>query len=86
MSGEAVQLSVAEEENLTVELDSAGAVKLGIRLRGRVKWKVGSWTSTWWNLHVACPANLLFRDPNTGVLVGDGLRFPLGESCAVDTD
>ncbi|MQL87217.1 hypothetical protein Taro_019758 [Colocasia esculenta] len=39
---------------------AAGALLLYVKMDGRVRWKVGSWTSGHYHLFVNCPAVLLF--------------------------
>ncbi|KAG7551480.1 Late embryogenesis abundant protein LEA_2 subgroup [Arabidopsis thaliana x Arabidopsis arenosa] len=60
----------------------AGMVLLNIKIDGWVRWKVGSWISGGYHLHVNCPAFITV----TGKLVGPGpaIKYQLVQRCAVD--
>ncbi|XP_054814458.1 NDR1/HIN1-like protein 1 [Prosopis cineraria] len=53
---------------------NAGAVMLKVVVEGRVKWKVGSWVSGTYHLHVNCPAYIRLA----------GSRINGIQSCGVD--
>lgn len=60
----------------------AGLVLLNIKIDGWVRWKVGSWVSGGYRLHVNCPAYITF--PGQLVSAGQAIKYQLGERCAVD--
>lgn len=65
---------------------NAGILLLDIRVDGRVKWKVGTWFSGGYRLHVNCPAYIMFSDRSAGagVQVGPAVKFQLVQRCTVD--
>ncbi|XP_075509539.1 NDR1/HIN1-like protein 1 [Primulina tabacum] len=68
---------------LTTALDN-GAVTMVIKLEGRVKWKVGSFTTGRYHLHVSCRANILTgKSKNTGLIIGTAVKYQLQQSCSV---
>lgn len=74
-----VGISVPVSPYLCAELTqdrSAGILLLNIRLDGRVRWKVGTWISGRYHIHVNCPA---FVTINSGVF-----RFQQIIRCSVD--
>ncbi|KAG6437191.1 hypothetical protein SASPL_102102 [Salvia splendens] len=63
---------------------SNGAIKLTVKLDGRVKWKVGSFVSGRYHLHVSCPAYIpLGNTKSNGIIVGAGVKYQLSQSCTV---
>ncbi|KAK4396599.1 NDR1/HIN1-like protein 1 [Sesamum angolense] len=61
-----------------------GDVRLIIKIDGRVKWKVGSFVSRQYHIHIACPAHILLDYTNkTGVLIGNKTMYDLSQSCSV---
>lgn len=69
---------------------SAGMVLLNIKIDGRVKWKVGTWISGSYHLHVNCPALLMLKASGSHstdtAAVGSGLsmKVQLDQHCTVD--
>ncbi|KAK2982082.1 hypothetical protein RJ640_003207 [Escallonia rubra] len=75
---------VAPYNGVALSQDQAGgAIWLIIKLDGRVRWKVGSFTSGRYRLHVVCPAYIPFGNRNTGIVVGAGIKYQLAQSCRV---
>ncbi|KFK26335.1 hypothetical protein AALP_AA8G234500 [Arabis alpina] len=60
----------------------AGMVLLNIKIDGWVRWKVGSWVSGSYHLHVNCPAYLSCSGQFSGT--GTAIKNQLVEQCAVD--
>lgn len=68
---------------LLIQDQANGAVDLTIKMDGRVKWKVGSYTTGRYHLHVSCPAYIPFGNRATGIVVGTGIKYQLSQSCSV---
>ncbi|CAA3025096.1 NDR1/HIN1-like protein 1 [Olea europaea var. sylvestris] len=63
---------------------SNGAIWLIIKINGRVKWRVGSFVSGRYHLHVTCPAYIpLGYSRNTGIVVGNAIKYQLSQTCSV---
>ncbi|KAL8217073.1 hypothetical protein R6Q57_023910 [Mikania cordata] len=63
---------------------SNGAIGLVIKINGRVRWKVGSFISGRYHLHVTCPAYIPFGNKNSGIAgVVTGVKYQLAEQCSV---
>jgi len=62
----------------------AGTVLINVKVDGTVKWKVGTWVSGKYHLHVNCPAYISFGNRNSGIPVGPAVKFQLVQSCHVD--
>ncbi|GER45897.1 late embryogenesis abundant protein [Striga asiatica] len=63
---------------------SAGAVRLTIKIDGRVKWRVGTFVSGRYHIHVTCPAYIpLGNSKSTGIVVGNAIKYQLAQSCSV---
>ncbi|KAL1545645.1 NDR1/HIN1-like protein 1 [Salvia divinorum] len=61
-----------------------GAIKLTVKLDGRVKWKIGSFISSRYHLHVSCPAYIpLGNSKSNGIIVASGVKYQLSQSCTV---
>lgn len=63
---------------------NAGSVLVNIKVDGSVKWKVGTWVSGKYHLHVNCPALLVFKEPSGGIAVGPSMKIQLTQHCTVD--
>ncbi|KAL8505176.1 hypothetical protein ACS0TY_016404 [Phlomoides rotata] len=64
---------------------SDGAINLIIRINGRVRWKVGSFISGRYHLHVTCSAYIpIGNSRNTGIVVGNAVKYQLSQSCSVN--
>ncbi|EOA21564.1 hypothetical protein CARUB_v10001972mg [Capsella rubella] len=61
----------------------AGLVLLNIKIDGRVRWKVGSWVSGGYRLHVNCPAFISYPRQLVGG-AGPAMKYQLVQRCAVD--
>jgi len=59
---------------------SSGAIMLMLHLDGRVRWKVGSFITGKYHLHVRCHALINFGSSAAGVIVG---KYMLTETCSV---
>ncbi|KAK4414778.1 NDR1/HIN1-like protein 1 [Sesamum alatum] len=77
---------VAPHNGLALSQDQLdGDVRLIIKIDGRVKWKVGSFVSRRYHIHVACPAFIHLENTNkTGVLIGGEAKYELSQSCSVN--
>ncbi|XP_076952905.1 NDR1/HIN1-like protein 1 [Bidens hawaiensis] len=63
---------------------SNGAISLVIKINGRVRWKVGSFISRRYHLHVTCPAYIPFGNKNSGIAgVVTGVKYQLAQKCSV---
>lgn len=62
---------------------SVGQVLVVIKIDGRVRWKVGTFISSRYHLHVRCRAPIIVGNPNTGVMVGTGVKYQLFQRCGV---
>ncbi|CAK9180773.1 unnamed protein product [Ilex paraguariensis] len=60
-----------------------GAIWLLIKIDGRVRWKVGTLTTGDYGLHVKCPAYIPFGNGNGGIVVGNGVKYQLAQTCSV---
>lgn len=54
-----------------------------IKIDGRVRWKVGSFVTGRYRLHVRCPAYIPFGNRNSGVVVGNAVKYQLATRCSV---
>lgn len=70
-------LSPALSQDLT-----AGMVLLNIKIDGWVRWKVGTWISGRYRLHVNCPAYITLAGHFSGE--GPAVKYQLVQRCAVD--
>ncbi|KAJ6923998.1 hypothetical protein NC652_017344 [Populus alba x Populus x berolinensis] len=62
----------------------AGVVMLMIKIDGRVRFKVGTFISAKYNLHVRCPAYIQFGSRTSGIMVGDNVvKYQLATRCHV---
>ncbi|XP_073148420.1 NDR1/HIN1-like protein 1 [Henckelia pumila] len=74
-------LAVAlKQERLT------GTVLINVRVEGRIRWKVGTFISGKYHLHVncICPAYVNFGSKSNGVAVGPAIGYQLIMNCHVD--
>ncbi|XP_075512448.1 NDR1/HIN1-like protein 1 [Primulina tabacum] len=76
---------VAPYNGITLSQDKAnGAVFMVIKLNGRVRWKVGTFVSGRYHLHVSCPAYIpLGSSKNNGISIGNAVKYELSQSCSV---
>ncbi|KAK3414294.1 NDR1/HIN1-like protein 1 [Eucalyptus grandis] len=62
-----------------------GYVILTIKLSGRVRWRVGSFTSGGYHIFVNCPAYITFGSKSTGIAVGNNaVKYQLMKACDVN--
>ncbi|TVU26788.1 hypothetical protein EJB05_29352, partial [Eragrostis curvula] len=61
-----------------------GYLIMEVKIDGRVRWKVGSWTSGHYHIFVTCPAFFITSGGN-GVVGAGGLRFQTATYCHVET-
>lgn len=82
LSGNSVPIAPFLAVNLAQD-QSAGNILVNIKIDGRVRWKVGSWTSGRYHLFVNCPAYLNFGKhyPGAG---GIGIKYALDQGCSTD--
>ncbi|KAL5709196.1 hypothetical protein ACHQM5_019911 [Ranunculus cassubicifolius] len=83
LSGTAVPLAPFLAVNLAQD-QSTGNILVNIRIDGRVRWKVGTWTSGRYHLFVNCPAYLTFGNKYTVGGGGVGIKYALDQGCSVD--
>ncbi|KAL9416587.1 hypothetical protein AB3S75_039723 [Citrus x aurantiifolia] len=83
LCGNSVPVSPFVAEALGQDLN-AGMVMVNIKVDGRIKWKVGTWISGRYHLHVNCPAYITFGDKSKGIASGASVKFQLVQSCSVD--
>lgn len=63
---------------------SMGTVQLVIKMDGRVRFRVGSFVSGSYRIHVNCPAIIPFGNDNAGVMVGNNaIKYQLIQNCDV---
>ncbi|KAF5750576.1 protein YLS9-like [Tripterygium wilfordii] len=76
---------VAPYNSVTLSQDqSTGSVALIIKIDGRVRFKVGTFTTGRYRLHVKCPAFIQFGSQTSGVVVGDNaVKYQMLTSCSV---
>ncbi|RLM70159.1 protein YLS9-like [Panicum miliaceum] len=60
-----------------------GYLIMEVRIDGRVRWKVGSWTSGHYHIFVTCPAYFIGSGAS-GVVGAHGLRFQTATYCRVE--
>ncbi|KNA06098.1 hypothetical protein SOVF_184230 [Spinacia oleracea] len=61
-----------------------GSVKLVIKMDGRVRFRVGSFVSGSYRIHVNCPAYIPIGNPNIGTMVGrNAIKYQIVQGCGV---
>jgi len=80
-----VNVPVAPYNGASLSQDqAAGTVALIFKIDGRVRFKVGTYVSGRYHLHVRCPARLDFGGRTTGIIVGsNAVKYQLTQSCSV---
>ncbi|KAL0389942.1 UNVERIFIED_CONTAM: NDR1/HIN1-like protein 1 [Sesamum calycinum] len=80
------QVPVAPYVGVSLSEDQiAGTVLVNVRVDGRIRWKVGTFISGRYHLHVNCPAYINFGGRNNGMGVGPAaIKFQLIMDCHVD--
>lgn len=81
--GTSVPIAPFNGVSLDTDKDN-GVVLLIIRADGRVRWKVGTFITGKYHLHVKCPAYINFGNKANGVIVGDNaVKYTFTTSCSV---
>lgn len=62
----------------------AGLVLLNVKIDGRLKWKVGTWFSGRYHIHVDCPAYISTGGRRDGIGFGPTVKYQLVQNCIVD--
>ncbi|XP_043691532.1 NDR1/HIN1-like protein 1 [Telopea speciosissima] len=62
----------------------SGFVLINIKIAGKLRWKVGTWTSGHYRLNVNCPAFVRFGNPGSGDTIRVGSKFQLSQTCSTD--
>ncbi|KAJ9554802.1 hypothetical protein OSB04_009416 [Centaurea solstitialis] len=77
---------VAPYNGAALSQDQAnGAIGLVIKMSGRVRWRVGSFISGRYHIHVTCPAYIPFGNKNSGIAgVVTGVKYQLAQKCSVN--
>ncbi len=61
-----------------------GFIPLMFKIDGRVRWKVGTFTTGKYHLHVTCPAQISFGPKQNGIPLGNNaFKYQLVRSCSV---
>ncbi|XP_073158252.1 NDR1/HIN1-like protein 1 [Henckelia pumila] len=79
--------SVPVAPYLAVSLDQdqfTGTVLINIRVKGSIRWKVGTFISGKYHLNVNCPAYINFGKKNNGISLGSPVKYQLIMDCNVD--
>ncbi|GAB2272123.1 hypothetical protein Dimus_006942 [Dionaea muscipula] len=64
--------------------ESSGTVPLNVKMDGRVRWRVGAFTTGEYRIHVNCPALINFGSPTAGIDVpNNGVKYQMGFGCSV---
>ncbi|KAK4773607.1 hypothetical protein SAY87_028626 [Trapa incisa] len=79
--GRSVPLPPYTGDALAQDLNE-GMVLLNVKIDGRVKWKVGTWISGSYHLHVNYPALLMLKTSAAGP--GLSMKVQLSQHCTVD--
>ncbi|XP_073027570.1 NDR1/HIN1-like protein 1 [Primulina eburnea] len=61
-----------------------GTELINVRVEGRIRWKVGTFISGKYHLHVNCPAYVNFDSNSNSVVVGPPINYQLLKNCHVD--
>ncbi|ONK57504.1 uncharacterized protein A4U43_C09F1180 [Asparagus officinalis] len=89
LSGDGIPIAPFLGQMLT-EDEADGYFFLWVKVEGKLKWRVGSWTSGFYQLFVNCPAYLLFdrggggSNSGGGVESAVGIKFQQVSTCSVD--
>lgn len=77
---------IAPYNSLALREDqSNGHVMVLIKINGRLRWKVGAFTSGGYHVHVTCPAYINFGSQSAGILVGkNAIKYQLMQKCNVN--
>ncbi|GAB2235898.1 hypothetical protein Droror1_Dr00026343 [Drosera rotundifolia] len=81
--GDSVPIAPMTGASLTSD-ESSGTVHLHVEMDGKVRWKVGAFTSGLYRIHVDCPAWINTGSPTVGVVVPNhGIKYQIGFGCSV---
>ncbi|XP_022731522.1 NDR1/HIN1-like protein 1 [Durio zibethinus] len=83
LCGNAVPVAPFLEEGLSQDMN-AGLVLLNIKVFGHLKWKVGTWISSRYQINANCPAYISFSDLTKAIQVGPAMKYQLVQICSVD--
>ncbi|KAL2536051.1 NDR1/HIN1-like 1 [Forsythia ovata] len=61
-----------------------GTMLINFRVDGRIRWRVGTFLTGKYHLYVNCPAYINFGNKNSGIAVGNAVKYQLIMSCHVD--
>uniref|UniRef100_A0A5B6Z8L1 Late embryogenesis abundant protein LEA-2 subgroup domain-containing protein n=1 Tax=Davidia involucrata TaxID=16924 RepID=A0A5B6Z8L1_DAVIN len=81
-----INVPVAPYNGIALSQDqSAGNIQLLIKIDGRVRWKIGSFTTGKYRMHIRCPAIISFgsSNQNTGIYIGNAIKYQLSQNCRV---
>ncbi|KAK6942541.1 Late embryogenesis abundant protein, LEA_2 subgroup [Dillenia turbinata] len=62
---------------------SIGSVLLTIKVDGRIRWKVGTIVTGQYHLYANCPATITLGSRNTGIVVGNAIKYTVAQRCDV---
>ncbi|XP_010423353.1 PREDICTED: NDR1/HIN1-like protein 12 [Camelina sativa] len=70
---------------LPIVPDQPGTIELTLYLFGQIRWKVGSFITGEYHLHVNCPASINVGNSAAGVMVGkNAMKYRIAKPCRVD--
>ncbi|OWM79039.1 NDR1/HIN1-like protein 1 [Punica granatum] len=83
LSGNSVPVAPYNSFALNQE-QAGGALLLMIKIDGRVRWKVGTFTSGRYHIYVKCPAYISYGSKNNGIVVGgNAVKYQMVQKCSV---
>ena len=83
LQGQSVPIAPYIGSQINQEMEM-GSVRLVIKMDGRVRWRVGSFISGPYRIHVNCQAFIPFGNPNSGIYVGrNAIKYQLIQGCGV---
>lgn len=82
ISGTSVPIAPFIGEALNAD-QASGAVQLTIKINGRVRWKVGTFVSGRYHLHVTCPVYIPCGSKSQDFIGQTSIKYPLLASCKV---
>lgn len=66
------------------QAQAGGPLLLEIKIDGRVRWKVGTFTSGRYHIHVNCPAYISYGSQSNGIVVGsNAVKYQMVQKCSV---
>ncbi|KAK1404664.1 VAMP protein SEC22 [Heracleum sosnowskyi] len=82
ISGTSVPIAPFIGEALSTD-QASGGIQMTIKINGRVRWKVGTFVSGRYHLHVTCPVYIPCGNKNDNFNGETSIKFPLLASCKV---